>query len=41
MASIEMVSEDEAAGRVQAIYADIKHEFRIDFVPNLYRVREQ
>ena len=38
MASIKMISEDEAGGRVKAIYEDIKQEFAIDFVPNLYRV---
>ncbi len=38
MASIKMISEDEAAGRVKAIYEDIKQAFGIDFVPNLYRV---
>ena len=38
MASIKMVSEDKADGRVKAIYEDIKQEFGIDFVPNLYRV---
>ena len=38
MASIKMVSEDKADGRVKAIYEDIKREFGIDFVPNLYRV---
>ena len=38
MASIRMISEDEAVGRVKAVYEDIKREFGIDFVPNLYRV---
>lgn len=38
MASIKMVSEDEATGLVKVIYEDIKQEFGIDFVPNLYRV---
>ena len=38
MASIKMISEDEATGRVKAIYQDIRQEFGIDFVPNLYRV---
>lgn len=38
MASIKMISEDEAVGRVKAVYEDIKREFGIDFVPNLYRV---
>ena len=38
MASIKMVSEDDAVGRVKTIYDEIKQEFGIDFVPNLYRV---
>jgi alkylhydroperoxidase/carboxymuconolactone decarboxylase family protein YurZ len=38
MASIKMVSEDDAVGRVEAIYEEIKQEFGIDFVPNLYKV---
>ena len=38
MASIKMVSEAEAPDRVKVVYEDIKREFGIDFVPNLYRV---
>lgn len=38
MASVRMVSEDEAQGKVKAIYEDIKQSLGIDFVPNLYRV---
>lgn len=38
MASIKMITEDEATGKVKDIYEDIKQEFGIDFVPNLYRV---
>ena len=38
MASIKMVTEDEAIGKVKDIYEEIKSELRIDFVPNLYRV---
>ncbi len=38
MASIKMVPEDEAAGRVKAVYEEIKHELGIGFVPNLYKV---
>jgi alkylhydroperoxidase/carboxymuconolactone decarboxylase family protein YurZ len=38
MASIRMVSEDEAVGRVKAVYEEIKQEFGISFVPNLYKV---
>ena len=33
-----MVSEEEAAGKVKDIYEEIKSKFRIDFVPNLYKV---
>jgi alkylhydroperoxidase/carboxymuconolactone decarboxylase family protein YurZ len=38
MASIRMISEEEAVGKVKAIYEQIKQQFGIDFVPNLYRV---
>jgi len=38
MASVKMISEEEAAGRVKAIYEDIKTWLVIDFVPNLYKV---
>lgn len=38
MASIKMVPESEATGDVEAIYAEIRQQFRIDFVPNLYKV---
>ena len=38
MASIRMVAENEAAGRVKAIYQEIMEQFGIDFVPNLYKV---
>ena len=38
MASIAMVPEDEAVGRVKATHEEIKEEFGIDFVPNMYRV---
>jgi len=38
MASIRMVPEEEAVGRVKAVYDEIKQEFGISFVPNLYRV---
>jgi alkylhydroperoxidase family enzyme len=37
MAAINMISEDEATGRVKEIYEDIKAQLGIDFVPNLYR----
>ncbi len=38
MASIKMIPEADAVGRVKNIYEEIKQEFGIDFVPNLYRV---
>ncbi len=38
MASIKMVAESEATGKVKEIYEDIKDKLGIDFVPNLYRV---
>src|SRR6266568_8887232 len=38
VASITMVPEEEATGKVKEIYADIKTTLGIDFVPNLYKV---
>ena len=38
MASIKMVPEAAARGRVKAIYKEIKQQFGIDFVPNMYKV---
>jgi len=38
MATIKMVPEEEATGRVKEIYEEIKSELGIDFVPNLYKV---
>jgi alkylhydroperoxidase/carboxymuconolactone decarboxylase family protein YurZ len=38
MASIEMIAEDEATGRVQELFEDIRETLGIDFVPNMYRV---
>ncbi len=38
MASIKMVSEAEATGKVKEVYEDIKTSLGIDFVPNLYKV---
>lgn len=37
MASVRLVPEDEATGKVKALYDEIKSELGIDFVPNLYR----
>ncbi len=38
MASIKLIPEDEATGKVKEIYEEIKAQLEIDFVPNLYRV---
>ena len=38
MASIKLIPEDEATGKVKAIYEDIKLRLGVDFVPNLYKV---
>lgn len=37
MASIRLVAEDEATGKVKEIFDEIKSQLDIDFVPNLYR----
>jgi alkylhydroperoxidase family enzyme len=37
MASVKLISEDEATGKVKAIYDEIKAKLGTDFVPNLYR----
>jgi hypothetical protein len=37
MASIRLVPEEEATGKVKELYDEIKAEHGIDFVPNLYR----
>ncbi len=38
MASIKMISEEEATGRVKEIYEEIKAQLGIGFVPNLYKI---
>lgn len=38
MASIKMIEETEATGKVKKIYEDIKASLGIDFVPNMYKV---
>ena len=38
MASIKMIPEEKAVGKVKDIYDDIKSRLGIDFVPNLYKV---
>jgi alkylhydroperoxidase/carboxymuconolactone decarboxylase family protein YurZ len=37
MASINLITEEEATGKVKEIFEDIKARLSIDFVPNLYR----
>jgi alkylhydroperoxidase family enzyme len=37
MASIRLIGEDEATGKVEALYEEIKAQHGIDFVPNLYK----
>ena len=37
MASINLISEEEATGKVKEIYEQIKSQLGIDFVPNLYK----
>ena len=38
MASIEMITEKEAQGKVKEIYEEIMTLLDIDFVPNMYKV---
>ncbi len=38
MATVKMVSEEEATGRVKQIYAEIMKTYDIDFVPNMFKV---
>ena len=38
MASIAMIPEDEATGKVKEIYEEIMSSLEIDLVPNLYKV---
>ena len=38
MASIKMITEEEATGKVKDIYDEIKSQLGIDFVPNMYKV---
>ncbi len=37
MASVEMIEEEAATGKVEEIYLDIKESLGIDFVPNMYK----
>jgi alkylhydroperoxidase/carboxymuconolactone decarboxylase family protein YurZ len=38
MASVKMIAEADAKGRVAEIYAEIRSTLGTDFVPNLYKV---
>jgi AhpD family alkylhydroperoxidase len=38
MASIKMISEEEATGKIKDIYEEIRSRLGIDFVPNLYKI---
>ena len=38
MASVEMIKETDATGKVKDLYEDIKKTLGIEFVPNLYKV---
>lgn len=35
--TIKMIAEEEATGKVQELYQDIKETLGIDFVPNMYK----
>ena len=37
MASIKLITEEEATGKVKEIYKDIRQTLGTDFVPNLYK----
>ena len=37
MATIKLIPEEEATGRLQEIYQDIMQTHGIDFVPNMYK----
>ena len=37
MATITMISEEDATGKVKDVYGEIKSSLGIDFVPNLYK----
>jgi alkylhydroperoxidase family enzyme len=37
MASVKLISEDEATGKVKELYEEIKAKLGTDFVPNLYK----
>lgn len=37
MASVKLIAEDEATGKVRALYDEIRADLGTDFVPNLYK----
>ncbi len=37
MASVKLITEEEATGKVKDIYDEIKSQLKIDFVPNMYK----
>jgi hypothetical protein len=37
MPSLNMISEEQATGRIREIYEDIKAQLGIDYVPKLYK----
>ena len=37
MALVKLIPEEEATGKVKALYDEIKADLGTDFVPNLYR----
>ena len=37
MASVNLISEEEATGKVKALYDQVKADLGTDFVPNLYK----
>jgi alkylhydroperoxidase family enzyme len=37
MASVKLIPEDEATGKIKALYDEIKAKLGTDFVPNLYK----
>jgi alkylhydroperoxidase/carboxymuconolactone decarboxylase family protein YurZ len=38
MASIKLITEEEATGKVEEIYKEIMKSLGIDFVPNMYKI---
>jgi len=38
MSVVQMISEDQAVGKVKDVYQEIMDSLGIDFVPNMYKV---